>query len=168
MGKNNFLGNFNLTGNQKWNFQSFFYGKQTFLVPKSIILTGARVSENWHSAADNWKWPNLGIELTTFIDGIISELLFQWGKKRFNLNWFFIWRKMKKYNLIYSILKSLYFHNFCRVCCLGKREKKSSHMHFCNLEYVWLWLPGFPIQGSDFKSSGWLQGWLSLSSFQGW
>ena len=110
----------------------------------------------------------LGSELTTFIDGIISKLLFQWGKERFNLNWFFIWRKMKKYNLIYSILKSLYFHNFCRVCCLGKREKKSSHMHICNLEYVWLWLPGFPIQRSDFKSSGWLQGWLSLSSFQGW
>ena len=45
-----------------------------------------RVSENWQSATDNQKWPSLGSELTTFIDGILSRLLFQLVKGRFNLH----------------------------------------------------------------------------------
>ena len=38
LSKNNFLGNFSFIANRKWNFSSFFYGKQTFLAPKLIIL----------------------------------------------------------------------------------------------------------------------------------
>ena len=71
LNKNNFLDNFSFIANWKWNLSSFFYGKQTFLVPKSIILIGAKVSENWHSAAGYRKWSSLGSELTTFIDGIL-------------------------------------------------------------------------------------------------
>ena len=84
--KNNFLGNFSFISNWKWNFSSFFYGKQTFLEPKLIFSTWARVSENWLSAADYRKCSSLGSELTTLIDGILSKLLFQWVKKRFNLH----------------------------------------------------------------------------------
>ena len=73
MSKNNFLDNFSFIANWKWNFSSFLYGKQTFLAPKSIILTGTRISENWQSAADNQKWPSLRSELTTFIDRILSK-----------------------------------------------------------------------------------------------
>ena len=36
---------------------------------------------------------------------------------------------MKKDSLIYNILKSSYFCHFCRVCCLGKWEKKSCFIH---------------------------------------
>ena len=66
----------------KLNFSSFFYIKQTFLVPKLIISTGARVSENWQSATDNWKWSSLVSELKTFIHGILSKFLFQWVRWR--------------------------------------------------------------------------------------
>ena len=86
LNKNNFLDNFSFITNWKWNFSSFFYSKQTFLVPKSIILIGAKVSENWQSAVDYWKWSSLGSKLTTFIDGMLTKLLFQWVKKRFNLH----------------------------------------------------------------------------------
>ena len=78
LNKNNFLDNFSFIANWKLNFSSFFYNKQTFLTPKSIILIEGRVSENWQSAADYRKWSRLGSELTTFIDRILSKLLFQW------------------------------------------------------------------------------------------
>ena len=78
LSKNNLLVNFSFIANWKWNFSSFFHDKQTFLVPKSIILAWARDSENWQSAADYQKCSSLGSELTTFIDGISSKLLFQW------------------------------------------------------------------------------------------
>ena len=54
-------------------------------MPQLIISTGARVSENQQSAADNQKWPSLGNELTTFIDRILSKLLFQWVKIQFTI-----------------------------------------------------------------------------------
>ena len=117
----------------------------------------ARVSENWHSAADNWKWPSLGSELTTFIYGIISKLLFQWGKERFNLNWFFIWRKMKKYNITFAEFAA------------WVNERRKVHIcifaiwNMCDCDFM-----DFQSRGPMFKSSGWLQVWLSLSSFQGW
>ena len=78
LSKNNFLDSFSFIANGKLNFLSFFYIKQTFLVPKLIISTGARFSENWQSATDNWKWSSLVSELKTFIHGILSKLLFQW------------------------------------------------------------------------------------------
>ena len=86
LSKNTFLGNFSFTANWKWNFSSFFYGKQTLLAPKTFISAWARVSENWQSAVDYQKCSSLGSELTTFIDGILSKLLFQWVKKRFSLH----------------------------------------------------------------------------------
>ena len=86
LSKNNFLGNFSFIANWKLNFSPFFYGKQPFLPPKSIISARARVSENWHSAAEYRKCSRLGSKLTTFIDGILSKWLFQWVKKRFNLH----------------------------------------------------------------------------------
>ena len=84
LSKNTFQGNFSFIANWKWNFSSFFYSKQTFLAPKSIILAWARVSENWQPAADYRKWSSLGNELTVFIDWILLKLLFQWVEKRFN------------------------------------------------------------------------------------
>ena len=125
LSKNTFLGNFSFIVNWKWNFSSFFYGKQTFLAPKLIISAWARVSENWQSAADYRKCSSLGSELTTFNDGILSKLLFQLVKKRFNLHSLFISNKIKKYNLIYNVLKTSFFHNFCRVCPSGKCYNKS-------------------------------------------
>ena len=86
LNKNNFLDNFSFIANWKWNFSSFFYGKQTLLAPKTFISAWARVSENWQSAVDYRKCSSLGSELTTFIDGILSKLLFQWVNKRFNLH----------------------------------------------------------------------------------
>ena len=86
LSKDTFLGNFSFIANWKWNFSSFFYGKQTLLAPKTFISAWARVSENWQSAVDYRKCSSLGSELTTFIDGILSKLLFQWVKKRFNLH----------------------------------------------------------------------------------
>ena len=50
-------------------FFIIFYGKQTFLAPKSIISTRARVSENWQSAADNQKCSSLVSELTSLLMG---------------------------------------------------------------------------------------------------
>ena len=125
LSKNTFLGNFSFIVNWKWNFSSFFYGKQTFLAPKLIISAWARVSENWQSAADYRKCSSLGSELTTFNDGILSKLLLQLVKKRFNLHSLFISNKIKKYNLIYNVLKTSFFHNFCRVCPSGKCYNKS-------------------------------------------
>ena len=46
----------------------------------------ARVSENLQSAANYRKCSRLGSELRTFNDGILSKLLFQLVKKRFNLH----------------------------------------------------------------------------------
>ena len=81
LSKNNFVDNFSFIANWKWFFSSFFYDKQTSLAPKLIISTRARVSENWQSTVDYQKWSSLGSEVTTFIDGILSKLLFQWVKK---------------------------------------------------------------------------------------
>ena len=96
LNKSNFLDNFSFITNWKWNSSSFFYGKQTFLAPKWIILIRARVSENWQSAADYRKWSSLGSKLTTFIDGILSRLLFQWVNKRFNLYKLIFYLKQNK------------------------------------------------------------------------
>ena len=77
LNKNNFLDNFSFIANWKYNFSSFFYERDF----------DQRVSENWQSAAaDYQKWSSLGSKLTTFIDGILSKLLFQWVNKRFNLH----------------------------------------------------------------------------------
>ena len=43
----NFLDNFSFIANWEWNFSSFFYSKQNFLAPNSIILIGAMVFKNW-------------------------------------------------------------------------------------------------------------------------
>ena len=96
LNKNNFLDNFSFISNWKWNFSSIFYGKPTFLAPKSIILIRARASENWQSEADCRKWPSLGSKLTTFIDEILSKLLFKWVKKRFNLYTLIFYLKQNK------------------------------------------------------------------------
>ena len=39
------------------------------------------ISENWQPAKNNQIWSSLGSKLTTFIDGILPKLLFQWLKK---------------------------------------------------------------------------------------
>ena len=126
MSKNNFLDSFSFIANWKSNFSSFFY-EQSILAPKSVISTGARVSENWRSTVDYWKWSSLGSELT-LIDGILSKLLFEWVKKRFTLHYFLIWNKMKKHNLICNILKSSYFHQFCRVCPPQENDRRKGNM----------------------------------------
>ena len=87
LSKNTFLCNFSFIANWKWNFSSFFYGNQTLLAPKTFISGWARVSENWQSAVDYRKCSSLGSELTTFIDGILSKLLFQWVQ--FTLTFYF-------------------------------------------------------------------------------
>ena len=47
------------------------------------------------------------------IGKLIDEiLLIPWVKKRFNFHIFFISRKTKKYNLIFVLLKSSYYHRF--------------------------------------------------------
>ena len=57
-----------------------------FLPLKLIIsITSGRVFENWESAANNEKWLSFGSELNHFFDVILSKLLFQWVKRRFNL-----------------------------------------------------------------------------------
>ena len=116
LSKNNFLDNFSFIANWKWFFSSFFRDKQTSLAPKLIISTRARVSENWQWTVDYQKWSSLGSEVTTFIDGILSKLSFQWVKKGSVYIIFLFeteWRS------------TTWFTVDLQFCHLGKWEKKS-------------------------------------------
>ena len=98
-------------------------------MPKSIISTGARVTENWQSVTDNWKWSSLGSELTTFIDGILSKLLFQWVEKRFNIHQFFIWSKI--------ILKATFWNLYIFVTFVEFATWENKRRNFPTPKFLW-------------------------------
>ena len=129
-------------------FHHFSMVNKPFLAPKSIISTGTRVSEDWQSATDNQKLPSLVSELTTFIDGILSKLLFKWVKKgSIYINFLFEtkWRSTTWFTPVIFIFSSL----LPRLLPGKIREENvtSKFPNFGDLKYV---LPEYPSKVGGF------------------
>ena len=80
LSKNNFLGSFSFIANWKWNFSSFFCGKQTFLGSNTIISTWARGFENRQS-----------FEKLHHSSEKLLPLLLPWKMREEKLTYKFLW-----------------------------------------------------------------------------